>query len=173
MPDRLDPAFVLREIANLRAVCPEVFEDTDELFRLDMLEGETRLHEILNKAALKLIEINKAKEKNNAIINTLGHRQAGFDQQIASVRAWVQKLMEHANVTSVPVPAATFFIRTGTPSVKITHEPSLPPDCLRVITTTKPDMDAIKERLARGDVVPGAVMSNAAPTLAIRGIKGK
>ena len=48
----------------------------------------------------------------------------------------------------------------------ITDETALPPDCLRM--HPKPDTTKIKELLSRGDIVPGAEMSNAAPVLTIR-----
>ena len=57
-------------------------------------------------------------------------------------------------------------IRAGQPRVIITDETLLPPDCVRI--KREPDKIAIKERLSRGEPVPGATLSNSEETLAMR-----
>jgi hypothetical protein len=76
------------------------------------------------------------------------------------------KLMTHAGLRRVVLPEATLSIRAGQPRVIITDEAALPPDCVRV--RTEPDKVAIKDRLMRGEPVPGATLSNSESVLSVR-----
>jgi Siphovirus Gp157 len=53
----------------------------------------------------------------------------------------------------------------GAKSAEITDEKALPDDCWR--TKREPDKALIKARLARGDDIPGAVLTQAPPSLVI------
>jgi hypothetical protein len=53
----------------------------------------------------------------------------------------------------------------GAKSAEITDEKALPDDCFR--TKREPDKALIKARLARGDDIPGAVLTQAPPSLVI------
>ena len=93
-------------------------------------------------------------------------RQDRMDQRVESMRALMFKLMQAAELKKLELAPATLSIRAGQPKVIITDETALPPDCVRI--RTEPDKVAIKERMARGEQIPGAEMSNAEPTLAVR-----
>jgi hypothetical protein len=164
MPDRLDPTFVRAQIANLRAAYPQM--DEDEQLRLDMLEGSTDLHEFLTAVTVRLSDTNAKIEALGDLIATFKARCDRFEQRSDAMRALAHKVMDWAEVRKVELPIATLSIRAGQPRVIITDEARLPPDCVRV--RTEPDRVAIKERLARGEPVDGAELSNSEPSLAIR-----
>jgi len=166
MADRLDPTFVRAQIELLRVTHPDIWDAGDETLLIDMLEGETGLREFLETGL-------DAKLKSDELIDGIGNRMANakarldrFEQRSDAVRSLMFKLMTHAGLRRVVLPEATLSIRAGQPRVIITDESALPPECIR--TRTEPDKIAIKERLARGEHVPGAELSNSEPTLAMR-----
>jgi hypothetical protein len=93
-------------------------------------------------------------------------RQQRFEQRGEAYRMLAFRLMTQADVRKLVLPQATLSIRAGQPRVIITDEARLPPDCVRV--RTEPDKVRIKDRLARGERVDGAELSNSEPTLAVR-----
>jgi hypothetical protein len=166
MPDRLDPTFLRAQIELLRVTHPGIWDAGDETLLADMLEGETGLREFLETGL-------DAKLKSEELIDGIGIRMANakarrdrFEQRSDAVRQLMFKLMTHAGLRRVVLPEATLSIRAGQPRVIITDETLLPPDCVRV--RTEPDKVAIKERLARGEPVPGATLSNSESVLSVR-----
>jgi len=166
MPDRLDPIFVFAEIERLRVTYPQIWEDGDEQLLLDSLEGETDFHRFLAAVVDRTDDAEEIIDGIDIKMDERKARKARFEQRYEAMRALAMKLMDHAGVRKVVLPAATLSIRAGTARVIITDEAALPPDCIR--TRTEPDKIAIKEHLARGEQVPGAELSNAEPTLALR-----
>jgi hypothetical protein len=165
MTNTLDPVFVRAQIDLLRVRCPDIDGDDDKL-RVDMLEAETDFHRFIDaviehkQEAEELVEsIGKLIEKNKA-------RKARHERIAEAMRDTAHKIMDHAGVRKFVLPRATLSIRAGVPKVIVTDETLLPPDCVRI--RTEPDKIAIKEHLARGEPVPGAELSNAEPTLAVR-----
>lgn len=61
---------------------------------------------------------------------------------------------------------ASLNIRAGAPGLRVTDATLLPPHLVR--TTIAPDMAAIKEAVAQGEVVPGVEHTNGLPSLTIR-----
>jgi hypothetical protein len=164
MPDRLDPTFLLREIENLKLVYPDVWNNEED--RPLALGTETDLDPFLERAVKEVLRTEGEIKGTADELADLEARRERFKRRREAVRTLCMKVMEKAEVNKRQLTRATIFIRAGTPSVVITDETALPPDCLRM--HPKPDATKIKERLARGDTVPGAEMSNAAPVLTIR-----
>jgi hypothetical protein len=166
MANHLDPVFVKRQIELLRVTHPGIWDAGDETLLIDMLTGETGLREFLDTGL-------DAKLKSDELIEGIGVRMANakarrdrFEQRSDAVRSLMFKLMTHAGLRRVVLPEATLSISAGQSKVIITDESSLPPDCVRVHTS--PNITEIKKRLARGEHVPGAEISNAEPFLTVR-----
>jgi len=166
MRDQLDPTFVFAEIERLRVTYPQIWEDGDEQLLLDSLEGSTDLHEFLASVVDRTDDAEEIIDGIDIKMDERKARKARFEQRYEAMRALAMKLMDHAGVRKVVLPAATLSIRAGVPKVIITDEAALPPSCIR--TRTEPDKVAIKERLMRGEPVPGATLSNSEETLAMR-----
>ena len=166
MADRLDPTFVRSQIELLRYTHPGIWDAGDETLLVDMLEGETGLREFLETGLDHKLKSEELIDGIGIRMDNAKARRDRFEQRADAVRSLMFKLMMHAGLRRVVLPEATLSIRAGVPRVIITDEAALPPDCIR--TQTEPDKVAIKERLARGEHVPGAEMSNAEPMLAVR-----
>ncbi len=164
MPDRLDPTFVLAQIELLRLRYPQIWDDDDTLGI--GLEGETDLHEVLAIVVLRMRNAEALAIGDNVLINDLKERRDRFDQRAEAMRSLAFKLMDAAGVRKLELPIATLSIRAGQPRVIITDEAALPDYCMRI--KREPDKLVIKDRLQRGDDIPGAELSNSEPTLAVR-----
>lgn len=164
MSNRLDPTFLRAHIEALRHSHPQIASEEDAW--LLTLESETELHEFLAVAEDRRADADTKIEANSNRIAALKVRCDRFEQRTASLRTLAFKLLMQAGLKKLELAAATLSIRAGQPRVIITDESSLPPDCVRV--RTEPNKIAIKERLERGEHVPGAELSNSEPTLAVR-----
>ena len=161
---RLRPDIVRQQIDNLLVTYPELRED--ETLRLDMIEGETEAFEFL-AMIVQLIEDTKALvEGAEARIAELRERVARFGRREEGLRALAFKIMSAADLRKAELPCATLSIRAGTPKVIVTDE-AIIPDLLCTFER-KVNKAKIKEMLAGGAEVRGAVMSNGESSLSIR-----
>ena len=166
MANRLDPTFVRMQIEQLRLTHPGIWDDGDEQLLADSLEGETDFHKFLTAVVRRICEAEAFVEGIDDLITDIKTRRQRFEQRGEAMRSLAFKLMSAADVRKVELPQATLSIRAGQPRVIVTDESALPPDCIRI--KREPDKIAIKERLMRGEHVPGASLSNAEPALAMR-----
>jgi hypothetical protein len=74
--------------------------------------------------------------------------------------------MMAADLSKVPLPEATLSLRPGPPKVVIGAENEIPAEYFR--HEIKPNISAIKDALKAGKTVPGASLSNGAPSLTVR-----
>jgi len=167
MSHPLDPTFVRTQIELLRISHPGIWDDGDETLLADMLEAETGLHEFLITLMRRaLVDDELVVRGAEAIVTEMRERRDRYERRIEAARTLAFKLMQQAGVRKIVLPIATLSIRAGQPKVIITDEAALPAEYIRI--RKEPDKIAIKEQLARGDHVPGAELSNAEPTLAVR-----
>lgn len=166
MHNRLDPTFVRAQIELLRHTHPGIWDEGDETLLADMLEAETDLHEFLAAVTENKCDADAKIEGIGDLMSRFKARCDRFEQRSEALRGLMFKIMTQAGVRKVELAAATHSIRNGVPKVIITDETRLPPDCIRI--KREPDRIAIKERLSRGEAVPGAELSNSEPQLATR-----
>ena len=166
MADRLDPTFVRAQIELLRISHPGIWDDGDEQLLADMLEAETELNGFLVRVVDRMDDAEEIIDGVETKMDERKTRKARFEQRYEAMRALAFKLMQQADLKKIVLPTATLSTRAGVPKVIITDEAALPESCIRI--KREPDKIAIKERLARGEPVPGAELSNAEPTLAVR-----
>lgn len=161
---RLDPNIVQQQISNLRLQFPELADD--DVLRADTIEGETDAHEFLTRIVHMIDDARALSDGTDGRMKELQARRDRFDRRIEAFRSLAFKIMSAADLPKVELPIATLSIRTGTPKVIITDESKLPPEF--TITKIEPNKKAIKEALSNATLVPGAELSNAEPTIAIR-----
>ena len=161
---RLDPALVQHQIANLVAAYPDLADDDDGWSLA--ISSETELDEMLIKL-VRLIDDSKALvDGTKARADELDARVTRFKRRIEAYRSLIQRLMDAANLPKRELPEATLSIRAGSPRVIITDERLIPPSL--TVIKTEPNKTLIRTTLTAGGSVPGAVLSNAEPSLTIR-----
>lgn len=143
-------------------------QDDDHQLKLDMLEGETELLEVVRAL------LNANEDDEGVILSLDGQiadrktRKERAEARIESRKKAISALMDCAAETSLKLPEATLSLRTLQPRPKVVDEDLLPPDFVKVIEVRKPDLEAIKSAIENGCTIPGVVMTNGAASLSIR-----
>lgn len=161
---KLNPEQVRLQINNLILQYPEL--EGDDVLRADMIEAETDVPEFLSELVRRLGETKAISDGTKGYVQELCERGKRLDRRAEAIRSLIQKIMDDAKLPKLELAEATISVRAGTPKVVLTDEAALPDDCVKVVRN--PDKAEIKIRLAAGQTVPGAVLSNSEPSLSIR-----
>ena len=164
MSDRLDPTFLRAHIEALRHSHPQIASEEDQW--LLTLESETDLHEFLARVVARMQDTDAKIDGIGNLIAALKARCDRFEQRSDAMRALMFKLLMQAGLKRLELAAATLSIRAGQPRVIITDEARLPENFIRI--KREPDKHLIASYLKAGEHVPGAELSNAEPSLAVR-----
>ncbi len=159
-----DAADVAANIAAILADYPEL--NDDESLRLDMLEAETNLFEVLTRLLNVEREAASMQAAIKARMDDMSARAARQAKTQAAMRALMLRLMQAAGQSSIKLIEATVSVRPGKESVEITDEAALPARFLKVVKS--PDKKAIKEVLDAGKKVKGAALKAGEPALMVR-----
>ena len=146
---------------RLRSEFPELADD--ETLRLDTIDGEAPLTDVLRHIVREMVEVDAYASGLAATIETMKDRQARFIRRHDYCRAMIERLMAAADLAKVTLPEATLSMRPGTPKVVIANDKEIPPEFLR--TKVEPDKVAIRDALKDGATIPGCFLSNGSPSL--------
>lgn len=161
---RLDAATIKHQIDNLLAAFPELADD--DVLRADTFEGETDLHEYLERLEDKRQDAVAFADAIDARIELLKERRDRFKRRDQGLRGAMFAALQWANVPKAELPIATIAIRQGTAKVVISDESIIPLPFCRI--KREPDKIKIKAALEAFESVPGASLSNAEPVLTVR-----
>lgn len=160
----INPLVVKAQVQSLLATCPELADDEEGLIL--SLESETDAVQLLTQI-VERISITKAMAAGvGDFIKDMAQRQDRLEHRVDGFRKLAFQIMQAAGIPKLPLDIATLSIRHGRPKVIITDDKALPEECQRVIWEA--NKVKIKELLDAGQVVPGAVLSNAEEYLEIR-----
>ena len=148
----------------LKAAYPEVADDEDAARAL--VEGETRLHELLGYVLRSIMDDEALIAATGQRIKELQERKKRFENRAARKRAMCQEAMETAALSKFEGADCTAFVATRKPKLTVYDVDELLDDFIRI--ERKPDTTAIRAALEKGDAVPGASLSNSAPSLTLR-----
>lgn len=158
----LDPTFIKQEITGLRLAYPDLDAEEWEL----SLESETDLIEFLRSVERHRQDADTLAAAIDTQIDDLKARRNRYRLREDAMRRLAFNVMQHAGLKKAELPEATLSVRAGTPKVVITDESALTEDFIR--TKREPAKDLIATMLKNGHAVPGAILSNAEPTLSVR-----
>ncbi len=140
----------------------------DETLKADMIEGETSLNEVVSG----LLSENEDDEGTiaalDAQVDIRGERIARFKHRIDARKKAIASLMDCAGLTKLPLPEATLSLQTLKPGPKVSELDDLPEQFVDERIVRKPNLDAIKEAVERGETIPGVVMTNGGTSLSVR-----
>jgi hypothetical protein len=159
----LDAKYVQDEITTLLLAHPELAED--EVLRADSIEGETGTFEFLSGIVRKVGATNAMALGTSDYIEELSRRKARLERRADALRGLIVKIMDSASIRKAELPEATLSIRSGQQKVLIINEREIPDDFMRM--RKEPDKTRIKAAMLANENVPGAVLSNGQPSLAI------
>lgn len=150
---------------SIRSVDP-----TDEILALDAVEGETDLFEVVDAILLRRAATLALAEGTKAAVADLQQRQKRFEERAAYDRTLIEQALALAELKTVQRPVATLTMADRKPSLVITTEADIPARYWKpgAPTLDRKALAADLAELGDGEVIPGAVLSNGAPTLTIR-----
>lgn len=144
------------------------FLGDDHQLKLDMLEGETALLDVIS---LLLAE----NEDDEGIISALDTQIDERGLRIERAKARIDKrktaiisLMDCAAETSLKLPEATLSLRTLKPRPKVSDAEQLLDDFVIETIVRKPDTEAIAAAIEGGATIPGVTMTNGGSSLTVR-----
>lgn len=148
-------------VQNLR----DIGEDDDQLFA-DMVEGETELTDIVERAMDRVSEIDAMLVALKTRRDDLAERADRLSDQAAKLKTAVQAALETAGLQRMELPACTLSLRRVPPKVEVVDITELPSEYL-IPQPPKVDRRALLAKL-KETTVPGALLSNPHLTLSIR-----
>ena len=102
----------------------------------------------------------------DTLIDNWRQRQSRFDRRDEAIRDLMLKLLQTAHLKKLEIPECTLSVRLGVPKVIIVDEAQIPDEFCRI--KREPNRTKIKDELSQFKPVPGATLSNAEDTLAVR-----
>lgn len=163
--DRIDPVKEAIAVRSLRESLAAL--DGDEELLLDTIEGETSLFECLDKLLARMADNRIMVEGIEAVVRDLGARQTRYENRIKADRTLIEQAMCVAELDKIERPTGTLSLARRPAKVEITTEADIPAEFWKPAAPTL-DKKALTEALRSGRDVPGAVLTNSAPTLTIR-----
>lgn len=144
------------------------FDPFDQQLKLDMLEGETGLHELVSR----LLADNEDDEGTIASldeqVDVRAIRIERAKARIEARKSAIASLMDCAQETSLKLPEATLSLRTLQPRPKVVDADQLPADFVNVVEVRKPNLEAIEAAVEAGQTIPGVTMTNGGSSLTVR-----
>lgn len=162
--NRVELAVLERTIRDFIDANPELAGD--EQLRADCLEGELDIDKVLARLVRHEREAAAMAGACETQAQDLEIRRDRFALRGRAFRSAILNVMDAANLRRFELPQATLSVRSGRQSVVIIDEGALPDNVIRI--KREPDQKAIKDALTTGADVPGAALSNGAPSLQIR-----
>jgi hypothetical protein len=138
----------------------------DEPALLDTLDGISDFPERCRALIVSSFDDETMAEALAARVKKMASRKSRLEDRAARKKYLVQAAMETAARRRFDFPEATVTLTKGSRHVIVTDEKALPDAYVKIIR--KPIKADIKTALEGGDEVPGAVLSNPAPTISIR-----
>ena len=151
--------------ALLYAIRDEI--DGDEQLAADMIEGSTNLHEAIDAAVLRTIELDAHMSALNEAMMAMRERQHRMSTQFASIRQKLQNALDVMGQRKLELPIATLSIRANPPSLNITDESQIPQGYL-IPQPAKPDRKGILAAIKNGEQIPGTELNPPTTSLAIK-----
>lgn len=164
--DYLDPIKEAKAVTALRESMASALEGDAELL-LDTIEGQTSLNEALDKLLLTIAESDGLARGALAAAAEIEGRAARFTKRAETARALIEQAMMIAELVKVERPTATLFLSNRAPKVEIAEVADIPAEFWKP-GEPRLDKKALAAALKEGRAVPGACLSNAAPSLTVR-----
>lgn len=157
------------QIGNVLEALNHFLSDDDEALKLDMLEGETSLNEIVSRLLADNEDDEGIIAALDAQIDIRAERKQRLQRRIEGRKTAIGSLMDCACITKLPLPEATLSLRTLQTRPKVVDVNLLPIGFYSDKVVRQADMDAIKEAIEAGHPIPsGVVMTNGGSSLTVR-----
>lgn len=156
-----------RRYSWLREELQRVHADVDEDTLVDTLEGISSLPEMLSTAVRAVLDDQALVEGLKGRLADLKSRLERLEVRIHATRVVICEAMEEADLKKVSEADFTLSLRTGPTPLLIIDDGAIPD---RYFSPQPPKLEraALKQALADGKDIPGAVLGNGSPTISVR-----
>ena len=159
----------LRLIEVVSAQLTELLgDDFDPAAFWDTLDGETDVLDVADHLIGRMMDDEALAEAIAAQESALSARKMRVRARAETVRAVLLTVLDATGQKKLERPRATISRRTGSVSVRITDDASIPSQLCTVKTITSPDKAAIKKQIDAGEIVPGAELVRGPDGLTVR-----
>lgn len=124
--------------------------------------------QLLRRIVRALVFAEAREQEAKMLAALLQARQSRYAARAAWIRQELFDVMVALERPSFAAPFGTVSLRAGVPSALITDEKALPEEYIKTTVTRAPDKRAILDDLKVGVVIPGALLTNGTPTVALR-----
>lgn len=152
--------------ADVLAAVATLIEDDPEM-KLDVIEGETGLLEILDQIVLGIDNDKIFLDGIKARKAELAEREARIKRRVDARRALIEKAMTIADLKSIPLALATITLSQRKPGLLI-HEESEIPARFWNAGAPKLDRKALADAVKDGQTIAGAGLDNGSASITIR-----
>lgn len=163
----LDPIKEAQAVAALRDSYGALIEAGGAELLIDTIEGETSLLEAIDRLLLTIAENEGLALGAIAAGREILSRADRFTRRAERARAMIEQALMIAELDKLERPAATLSLVRRGAKVELTEESDIPAEFWKT-GDPKLDKKALLEALKEGRPVPGAALSNQAPSLTIR-----
>lgn len=162
----IDPIKEAKAVQALRESVLAV-DAGDEDLLLDSIEGETGLFEAIDRLLLEIAHSHGMEAGTLKAADELNNRAERYHKRAQTARALIEQAMMIAELDKLERPAGTLSLVRRPAKVEITEEAEIPGEFWKP-GEPKLDKKALGQALKDGRAVPGAALSNQAPSLTIR-----
>lgn len=186
-PEFLDPTKEAKAVAAILAA-HEIDAGEDAELVADVIEGETSLLEAVDVVLDRIANAEVMLEGLAVVVARLSARKTRYEQRIKTDRTLLEQALTIAELPKLERPAATLSISTRAPSLIVTEESDIPAkywkagdptldkkaltadlkDRARALESLPEDEAQRAALVASLPEIPGAALSNGAPSLTIR-----
>jgi hypothetical protein len=150
----------------LREQIKTIAGDDEDVLR-DSIEGETSIHELLEKVVEQIVNDGAMADSIGAVCKKLKERQDRIEKRIAWFRTAAASAMEVAGIKKKESPYGTISLKNVPPGVVIIEEASIPAEFWKA-QEPKMDKKALLEALKDGRTIPGCELGNGSISVQVR-----
>lgn len=161
----MQPRNLLIESGLAGQIRAALAEHDDEDLTIDMVEGETRLFDLLDTIMADDAEDDARIAAIKARTDELRDRKARFERRQKVRRSIVQAALDTAGIRKLERAEYTASLRAVPPGVEVIDADALPDNLVRI--KREADKTAIKKALGEGPAA-GARLTNGGETISIR-----
>jgi len=161
---QLEQVMSIAQAAARRLEADGTLDDDGAALFAECPDAETMLVRVLRA----MDEAASNADAVNARITDLDVRWKRFKRQHEELRGVAFAMMEALGVRKFKHPEFTASIQPGPKRVLVTDDTAVPAEFFETEVVTTLNLTKLKAALSRGEVISGAVLTNAAPVLTVR-----
>ena len=166
---KIEQAMAAWQSARQRLLADDGELAHDEAALAELLGEETGdVRSILGRLLRGSVHAKSMADAAGDIIDGIRARQDRYKRRSENMRSTAFAIMDAIDEPKIELPDLTASLRRGAPVAIITDESAVPEIYVEVVVTRKIDKAVILSALKSGEDVPGAILSNALPSLTIK-----